>query len=97
MNTIPIKSWSGESEDRELQRLIPSMEKLSAAVRLNVKIIACLFVCGRNELPHSSIILYGQMRISPQSYRYIHLFTFSRTNLKFHLRKEEEIVSWLGV
>ncbi|XP_041791536.1 CTD small phosphatase-like protein 3 [Chelmon rostratus] len=31
MNTIPIKSWSGESEDRELQRLIPSMEKLSAA------------------------------------------------------------------
>ncbi|XP_044056468.1 CTD small phosphatase-like protein 2 isoform X2 [Siniperca chuatsi] len=31
MNTIPIKSWSGESEDRELQKLIPSMEKLSAA------------------------------------------------------------------
>ncbi|XP_040896199.1 CTD small phosphatase-like protein 3 [Toxotes jaculatrix] len=31
MNTIPIKSWSGESEDRELQKLIPYMEKLSAA------------------------------------------------------------------
>lgn len=31
MNTIPIKSWSGESDDRELQKLIPSMEKLSAA------------------------------------------------------------------
>uniref|UniRef100_UPI0037E9078A CTD small phosphatase-like protein 3 n=1 Tax=Semicossyphus pulcher TaxID=241346 RepID=UPI0037E9078A len=31
MNTVPIKSWSGESEDRELQKLIPSMEKLSAA------------------------------------------------------------------
>lgn len=33
MNTVPIKSWSGESEDRELQKLIPSLEKLSAAVR----------------------------------------------------------------
>ncbi|XP_068591032.1 CTD small phosphatase-like protein 3 [Cebidichthys violaceus] len=31
MNTIPIKSWSGESEDRELQKLVPYMEKLSAA------------------------------------------------------------------
>ncbi|KAM7388018.1 hypothetical protein PAMP_024222 [Pampus punctatissimus] len=31
MNTIPIKSWSGESADRELHRLIPYMEKLSAA------------------------------------------------------------------
>ncbi|XP_070688483.1 CTD small phosphatase-like protein 3 [Pempheris klunzingeri] len=31
MNTIPIRSWSGESQDRELQKLIPSMEKLSAA------------------------------------------------------------------
>nr|XP_046247592.1 CTD small phosphatase-like protein 3 [Scatophagus argus] len=31
MNTIPIKSWTGESMDRELQKLIPSMEKLSAA------------------------------------------------------------------
>ncbi|XP_039983749.1 CTD small phosphatase-like protein 2-A isoform X2 [Xiphias gladius] len=31
MNTIPIKSWSGGSEDRELQKLIPYMEKLSAA------------------------------------------------------------------
>lgn len=31
MNTIPIKSWSGESEDRELHKLIPYMEKLSAA------------------------------------------------------------------
>lgn len=31
MNTIPIKSWSGESEDKELQKLIPYMEKLSAA------------------------------------------------------------------
>ncbi|KAM9848519.1 CTD small phosphatase-like protein 3 [Aulostomus maculatus] len=31
MNTIPIKSWSGESEDRELHRLVPYMEKLSAA------------------------------------------------------------------
>ncbi|XP_054459018.1 CTD small phosphatase-like protein 2 [Anoplopoma fimbria] len=31
MNTIPIKSWSGVSEDRELQKLVPYMEKLSAA------------------------------------------------------------------
>ncbi|XP_026178740.1 CTD small phosphatase-like protein 3 isoform X1 [Mastacembelus armatus] len=31
MNTIPIKSWCGEPEDRELQKLIPYMEKLSAA------------------------------------------------------------------
>lgn len=31
MNTLPIKSWSGESQDRELQKLIPYMEKLSAA------------------------------------------------------------------
>ncbi|XP_061635613.1 CTD small phosphatase-like protein 3 [Phyllopteryx taeniolatus] len=30
MNTLPIKSWSGESDDRELQKLIPYMEKLSA-------------------------------------------------------------------
>ncbi|XP_068445970.1 CTD small phosphatase-like protein 3 [Clinocottus analis] len=31
MNTIPVKSWSGASEDRELQKLVPYMEKLSAA------------------------------------------------------------------
>ncbi|XP_053287443.1 CTD small phosphatase-like protein 3 [Pleuronectes platessa] len=31
MNTIPIKSWSGESADRELHKLISYMEKLSAA------------------------------------------------------------------
>ncbi|XP_034035966.1 CTD small phosphatase-like protein 3 [Thalassophryne amazonica] len=31
MNTIPIKSWSGEEEDRELQKLIPYLEKLSTA------------------------------------------------------------------
>lgn len=31
MNTIPIKSWTGEPDDRELQKLIPTMEKLSAA------------------------------------------------------------------
>ncbi|KAM6921479.1 CTD small phosphatase-like protein 3 [Xenentodon cancila] len=31
MNTIPIKSWSGEAEDRELQKLIPYMEKLAIA------------------------------------------------------------------
>ncbi|XP_077391519.1 CTD small phosphatase-like protein 3 [Festucalex cinctus] len=31
MNTLPIKSWSGESDDRELHKLIPYMEKLSAA------------------------------------------------------------------
>lgn len=31
MNTIPIKSWSGASEDRELQKLAPYMEKISAA------------------------------------------------------------------
>ncbi|XP_077573254.1 CTD small phosphatase-like protein 3 [Stigmatopora nigra] len=30
MNTLPIKSWSGEPDDRELQKLIPYMEKLSA-------------------------------------------------------------------
>lgn len=44
MNTIPIKSWSGESEDRELQKLIPSMEKLSAAVRLDLFIFIIMFV-----------------------------------------------------
>lgn len=31
MNTIPIRSWSGEQEDRELQRLIPYMDKLCTA------------------------------------------------------------------
>ncbi|XP_072245355.1 CTD small phosphatase-like protein 3 isoform X2 [Leuresthes tenuis] len=31
MNTIPIKSWSGEPADRELQRLIPYMERLATA------------------------------------------------------------------
>lgn len=31
MNTIPIKSWSGESADRELHKLISYLEKLSAA------------------------------------------------------------------
>ncbi|XP_077440309.1 CTD small phosphatase-like protein 3 isoform X2 [Vanacampus margaritifer] len=31
LNTLPIKSWSGESDDRELHKLIPYMEKLSAA------------------------------------------------------------------
>ncbi|XP_016337285.1 CTD small phosphatase-like protein 2-A [Sinocyclocheilus anshuiensis] len=28
MNMIPIKSWVGDQEDRELQKLIPYMEKL---------------------------------------------------------------------
>lgn len=45
MNTIPIKSWSGESEDRELQKLIPYMEKLSAAVRLSI-CLSLLFLLG---------------------------------------------------
>ncbi|XP_017268793.1 CTD small phosphatase-like protein 3 [Kryptolebias marmoratus] len=31
MNTVPVKSWSGAPEDRELQKLIPYMEKLAAA------------------------------------------------------------------
>lgn len=31
MNTIPISSWSGEPDDRELQRLIPYMDKLCTA------------------------------------------------------------------
>ncbi|XP_056271188.1 CTD small phosphatase-like protein 3 isoform X2 [Pseudoliparis swirei] len=31
MNTIPISSWSGAPADRELQKLVPYMEKLSAA------------------------------------------------------------------
>lgn len=31
MNTIPITSWSGGSDDRELQRLIPYMDKLCSA------------------------------------------------------------------
>ncbi|XP_068599585.1 CTD small phosphatase-like protein 3 [Brachionichthys hirsutus] len=31
MNTIHVKSWSGDTADRELQRLIPTLEKLSAA------------------------------------------------------------------
>ncbi|KAJ8408332.1 hypothetical protein AAFF_G00257460 [Aldrovandia affinis] len=29
MNMIPIKSWAGDREDKELQRLIPYLEKLS--------------------------------------------------------------------
>uniref|UniRef100_A0A8C6UIA6 CTD (carboxy-terminal domain, RNA polymerase II, polypeptide A) small phosphatase like 3 n=1 Tax=Neogobius melanostomus TaxID=47308 RepID=A0A8C6UIA6_9GOBI len=32
MNTIPITSWSGQPEDRELQRLVPYMDKLCTAV-----------------------------------------------------------------
>lgn len=35
MNTFPINSWSGESEDRELQKLIHTMEKLAAVVHLS--------------------------------------------------------------
>ncbi|XP_013862738.1 CTD small phosphatase-like protein 3 [Austrofundulus limnaeus] len=31
MNTVPIKSWTGAPEDRELQKLIPYMEKLATA------------------------------------------------------------------
>ncbi|XP_026780841.3 CTD small phosphatase-like protein 2 isoform X2 [Pangasianodon hypophthalmus] len=31
MNTIPIKSWCGDKEDKELQRLIPYLEKLAQA------------------------------------------------------------------
>ncbi|KAJ3599925.1 hypothetical protein NHX12_033879 [Muraenolepis orangiensis] len=31
INTVPIKSWTGEQDDRELQRLIQYMEKLSSA------------------------------------------------------------------
>lgn len=31
MNTIPIKSWSGESNDKELQKLIHYMEKICSA------------------------------------------------------------------
>lgn len=49
MNTIPIKSWTGEPDDRELQRLIPTMEKLSAAVCLlcndSLSYNDSLFVC----------------------------------------------------
>lgn len=32
MNTIPIKSWSGDQDDKELQKLIPYLEKLVHAV-----------------------------------------------------------------
>ncbi|XP_060720363.1 CTD small phosphatase-like protein 2 isoform X1 [Tachysurus vachellii] len=31
MNMIPIKSWCGDKEDKELQRLIPYLEKLTQA------------------------------------------------------------------
>ncbi|XP_046906239.1 CTD small phosphatase-like protein 3 [Hypomesus transpacificus] len=31
MNMIPIKSWSGDKEDKELQKLIPYLERLSGA------------------------------------------------------------------
>ncbi|XP_062411791.1 CTD small phosphatase-like protein 3 [Sardina pilchardus] len=31
MNMIPIKSWFGDEDDRELQRLIPHLEKLAEA------------------------------------------------------------------
>uniref|UniRef100_H3C7I1 FCP1 homology domain-containing protein n=1 Tax=Tetraodon nigroviridis TaxID=99883 RepID=H3C7I1_TETNG len=30
LNTIPIKSWTGEPADRELQKLIPTLERLTA-------------------------------------------------------------------
>lgn len=32
MNMIPIKSWFGDEDDRELQRLIPHLEKLAEVV-----------------------------------------------------------------
>lgn len=32
MNTIPIKSWCGDKEDKELQKLVPYLEKLAQAV-----------------------------------------------------------------
>lgn len=32
MNMIPVKSWFGEEDDQELQRLIPHLEKLAEAV-----------------------------------------------------------------
>uniref|UniRef100_A0A8C9SFB5 CTD (carboxy-terminal domain, RNA polymerase II, polypeptide A) small phosphatase like 3 n=2 Tax=Scleropages formosus TaxID=113540 RepID=A0A8C9SFB5_SCLFO len=31
MNMIPIKSWTGDKEDKELQKLVPYLEKLSEA------------------------------------------------------------------
>lgn len=31
MNVLPIKSWSGNDEDKELQKLIPCLERLSGA------------------------------------------------------------------
>lgn len=31
MNTIPIKSWCGDKEDKELKRLVPYLEKLTHA------------------------------------------------------------------
>lgn len=39
MNTVPIKSWSGAPEDRELQKLIPYMEKLATAVSLLLRLL----------------------------------------------------------
>ncbi|CAB1324534.1 unnamed protein product [Coregonus sp. 'balchen'] len=31
MNMLPIKSWSGDNDDKELQKLIPCLERLSGA------------------------------------------------------------------
>lgn len=33
MNMLPIKSWSGDKEDKELQKLIPYLERVSGTVR----------------------------------------------------------------
>lgn len=42
MNMIPIKSWSGDKDDKELHRLIPYLEKLVQAVSS----FSCLLLCG---------------------------------------------------
>ncbi len=49
MNMIPIKSWIGDQEDRELQKIIPYMEKLVHAVSvLAINIYAIINIIYHN-------------------------------------------------
>lgn len=59
MNTIPIKSWSGESDDRELHKLIPYMEKLSAAVSLLTSSVFTVSLCKTDsEVPYGHLVIF---------------------------------------
>lgn len=58
MNTIPIQSWSGGVEDKELLKLIPYMEKLSAAVRLSHPHTPYLFHLPAHTHTHTNAHLH---------------------------------------